>query len=41
MNFVKGSFYYDDSFLLLLDKDKKELAIKSAEKALIHFKKSS
>ena len=40
INFVKGDFYYDDSFILL-DKDKKELAIKSAEKALIHFKKSS
>ena len=38
INFVKGDFYYDDSFILL-DKDKKELAIKSAEKALIHFKK--
>ena len=38
VNFVKGDVYYDDSFILL-DKDKKELAIKSAEKALIHFKK--
>ena len=38
VNFVKGDFHYDDSFILL-DKDKKELAIKSAEKALIHFKK--
>ena len=38
VNFVKGDFYYDDSFVLL-DKDKKELAIKSAEKALIHFEK--
>ena len=38
VNFVKGDFYYDDSFALL-DKRKKELAIKSAEKALIHFEK--
>ena len=38
VNFVKGDFHYDDSFILL-DKDKKELAIKSAEKALMHFKK--
>ena len=38
VNFVKGDIYYDDSFTLL-DNDKKELAIKSAEKALIHFEK--
>ena len=38
VNFVKGDFYYDNSFVLL-DKDKKDLAIKSAEEALIHFEK--
>ena len=38
VNFVKGDFYYDNSFILL-DKDKKDLAIKSAEEALIHFEK--
>ena len=38
VNFVKGDFYYDNSFVLL-DKDKKDLAIKSAEEALIYFEK--
>jgi len=38
VNFVKGDFYYDNS-LILLEKDKKNLAIKSAEEALIHFEK--
>ncbi len=38
VNFVKGDFYYDNSFVLL-DKDKLDLAIKSAEEALIYFEK--
>ena len=38
VNFVKGDFHYDDAFILY-DKGKIDLAIKSVEKALIHFEK--
>ena len=38
VNFIIGDFNYDNSFILL-DKEKKDMAIKSAEKALIHFEK--
>ena len=38
VNFVKGDFHYDDAFILY-DKGNVDLAIKSAEEALIHFEK--